>query len=83
MHFLRSFFLLVFGLVFAGGGVGIAWALLSNLMMAHAKAAERDLSNAFIYTNQMIAGGFGPLISDESMIAASPDRSFFNGPVGI
>jgi MFS family permease len=46
-------------LVLIGGGIGIAWAHLCHLMIAHAKAEERDVSSGFIYTNQMIASAFG------------------------
>jgi hypothetical protein len=46
-------------LVPVGGGIGIAWAHLGNLMMSHARPAERDVSSAFISTNQMIALAFG------------------------
>jgi MFS family permease len=53
-----SFFLMAFGIGLAGAGVGIAWAHLSNLMMAYAKETESDISSAFIYTNQMIAAAF-------------------------
>lgn len=46
------------GLLFIGGGVGIAWAHLISLMMTHAKKEEHDISSGFIYTNQMIATAF-------------------------
>jgi MFS family permease len=46
------------GLVFIGGGVGIAWAHLIHLMMTSAKKEEHDVSSGFIYTNQMIATAF-------------------------
>jgi hypothetical protein len=46
-----------------GGGIGIAWAYLGNLMMIHAKEAERDVSSAFISTNQMIAQSFASALA--------------------
>jgi MFS family permease len=58
-----SFFSMAFGIGLAGAGVGVAWAHLSNLMMAHAKKAEHDLSSAFIYTNQMIASAFASALA--------------------
>ena len=53
-----SLFLLAFGIGLSGAGVGIAWAHLGNRMMTHAKAAEHDVSSAFISTNQLIAMTF-------------------------
>jgi MFS family permease len=53
-----SLLLLACGIGLSGGGVGIAWALLGNLMMTHAKETERDVSSAFISTNQLIAIAF-------------------------
>src|SRR5436309_5525097 len=50
-------------LVLVGGGIGIAWAHLCNLMMAHAKETERDVSSGFIYTNQMIAQAFASALA--------------------
>jgi MFS family permease len=41
-----------------GAGVGVAWAHLCSLMMASAKAAERDIASAFISTLQLIAQAF-------------------------
>jgi MFS family permease len=52
---LGSTFLLAYGIGLSGAGVGIAWAHLGNLMMAHAKDTEHDVSSAFISTNQLIA----------------------------
>lgn len=59
----RSFFFMAWGIALAGAGVGVAWAHLSNLMMAHAKNAEHDVSSAFIYTNQMIASAFASALA--------------------
>jgi MFS family permease len=59
----ESFFFMACGIALAGAGVGIAWAHLSNLMMAHAREAERDVSSAFIYTNQMIASAFASALA--------------------
>jgi MFS family permease len=53
-----SFLIVAIALVLVGGGIGIAWAHLGNLMMAHARKAEHDVSSAFISTNQMIAQAF-------------------------
>ena len=50
-----SLYLLAYGIGLSGAGVGIAWAHLGNLMMAHAKATEYDVSSAFISTNQLIS----------------------------
>src|SRR5215472_16806751 len=58
-----SFLIVAVALIFVGGGVGLAWAHLGNLMMAHAKAAERDVSSAFISTNQMIAQAFASALA--------------------
>jgi MFS family permease len=59
----RSLPLVALALVPAGGGIGIAWAHLGNLMMAHARAAERDVSSAFISTNQLIAQAFAAALA--------------------
>jgi MFS family permease len=50
-------------LVPVGGGTGIAWAHLGNLMMAHARETERDVSSAFISTNSLIAQAFGSALA--------------------
>jgi MFS family permease len=50
-------------LVPIGGGIGIAWAHLGNLMMAHSRETERDVSSAFISTNHMIAQAFGSALA--------------------
>jgi MFS family permease len=50
-------------LVLVGGGIGVAWAHLANLMMAHASDAERDISSAFISTNQLIAQAFASALA--------------------
>jgi MFS family permease len=50
-----SLFLLAYGIGLSGAGVGIAWAHLGNRMMTYAKETERDVSSAFISTNQLIA----------------------------
>jgi hypothetical protein len=50
-------------LVVVGGGIGLAWAHLGNLMMAHAQETERDVSSAFISTNQMIAQAFASALA--------------------
>jgi MFS family permease len=52
---LGSVFLLAYGIGLSGAGVGMAWAHLGNLIMAHAKETEHDVSSAFISTNQLIA----------------------------
>jgi MFS family permease len=52
-----------FALVLVGGGIGIAWAHLGSLMMAHARETERDVSSAFITTNQMIAQAFASALA--------------------
>jgi hypothetical protein len=63
------------GLVLIGGGVGIVWAHLCHLMMAHAKPEERDVSSGFIYTNQMIASAFGSgLVGMIANLAGFADR---------
>jgi hypothetical protein len=41
-----------------GAGVGLAWAHLGSLMMASAKATERDIASAFISTLNLIALAF-------------------------
>jgi MFS family permease len=46
-----------------GAGVGVAWAHLCSLMMASAKAAERDIASAFISTLQLIAQAFTSALS--------------------
>jgi MFS family permease len=58
-----SFPIVAAALVLVGGGVGIAWAHLGHLMMAHAKETERDVSSAFISTNQMIAQSFASALA--------------------
>jgi MFS family permease len=79
---LDSFVSVALGLVLVGGGIGVAWAHLGNLMMAHAKETERDVSSAFITTNQMIAQAFASALA--GMIAnlggfADPTL----GPIGV
>jgi MFS family permease len=61
--FARSLPLVALALVPAGGGIGIAWAHLGHLMMAHARDAERDVSGAFISTNQLIAQAFAAALA--------------------
>jgi len=46
-----------------GVGIGTAWAPLGNLMIAHAKGSERDVSSAFISTNQMISQAFASALA--------------------
>jgi MFS family permease len=58
-----SFSLVAVALVLVGGGVGLAWAHLGNLMMTHAKETERDVASAFISTNQMIAQAFASALA--------------------
>ncbi len=53
-----SFISMALSVVLIGAGIGAAWAHLGNLMMAHAKETERDVSSAFISTNQMISQAF-------------------------
>jgi MFS family permease len=53
-----SFVFMALSVVLVGAGIGAAWAHLGNLMMAHAEETERDVSSAFISTNQMIAQAF-------------------------
>jgi MFS family permease len=50
-------------LLLVGGGIGIAWAHLGNLMMGHARDNEHDVSSAFITTNQMIAQAFASALA--------------------
>lgn len=50
-------------LILVGGGIGVAWAHLANLMMAHAREGEHDISSAFISTNQMIANSFASALA--------------------
>jgi MFS family permease len=50
-------------LLLVGGGIGIAWAHLGNLMMSRAKETEHDVSSAFITTNQMIAQAFASALA--------------------
>ena len=54
---------MTFALVLVGGGIGIAWAHLGSLMMAQARETERDVSSAFITTNQMIAQAFASALA--------------------
>jgi MFS family permease len=76
------FFFMAFGIGLAGTGVGMAWAHLSNLMMAHARKAEHDVSSAFIYTNQMIAGAFASALAGMiANLAGFADRAL--GPSAI
>jgi len=58
-----SFVFMALSVVLVGGGIGAAWAPLGNLMMAHAKEAEGDVSSAFISTNQMIAQAFASALA--------------------
>jgi MFS family permease len=58
-----SFLIVAVGILLGGGGIGVAWAHLGNLMMAHAKDNERDVSSAFISTNQMIAQSFASALA--------------------
>lgn len=51
------------GLALVGGGIGIAWAHLGNLMMTHARDTEHDVSSTFITTNQMIAQAFASALA--------------------
>src|SRR5439155_16239437 len=62
LHF-HSLLSVAFALVLVGGGIGIAWAHLASLMMAHARDAEHDVSSAFITTNQMIAQAFASALA--------------------
>jgi hypothetical protein len=60
---LGSFLSVALALVLVGGGIGVAWAHLRNLMMAHARETERDVSSAFISTNQLIAQAFASALA--------------------
>jgi MFS family permease len=62
LHF-HSLLSVAFALVLVGGGIGIAWAHLGNLMMTHARDGEHDVSSAFITTNQMIAQAFASALA--------------------
>ena len=46
-----------------GAGVGLAWAHLGSLMMASAKAAERDIASAFISTLNLITLAFASALA--------------------
>jgi MFS family permease len=59
----RSFLFMALGIGLIGAGIGFAWAHLCNRMMACAKTDERDVSSAFIYTNQMIASAFASALA--------------------
>lgn len=77
-----SFFFMAFGIGLVGAGIGFAWAHLSNLMMAHAKKAEHDVSSAFIYTNQMIASAFASALAGMiANLAGFADRAL--GPSAV
>jgi MFS family permease len=79
------------GLVLLGGGIGIAWAHLGNLLMTHARDTERDISSTFISTNQLIAqsfsaalagmianlGGFADLTHDSARVVSSVAGIFY------
>jgi len=58
-----SFVFMALSVVLVGTGIGAAWAPLGNLMMAHAKETERDVSSAFISTNQMISQAFASALA--------------------
>jgi len=74
--------ILAVGLVLIGGGIGVAWAHLINLMMVYAKEEERDVSSGFIYTNQMIASAFGSgLAGVIANLAGFADRAL--GPSAV
>jgi MFS family permease len=79
---LGSFVFVAFTLLLVGGGIGVAWAHLGNLMMSHAKETEHDVSSAFITTNQMIAQAFASALA--GMIAnlgGFADATL--GPIGV
>jgi hypothetical protein len=82
----RSFAAVGLAQVLVGGGIGIAWAHLGNLMMAHGKETERDLSGAFISTNQLIAQAFasafaGTVANVAGFAAAAPGSTAIVGAV--
>jgi len=58
-----SMMTIALALILVGGGIGVAWAHLANLMMAHARAGEHDISSAFISTNQMVANSFASALA--------------------
>jgi MFS family permease len=58
-----SFVFMALAVVLIGTGIGAAWAPLGNLMIAHAKETERDVSSAFISTNQMISQAFASALA--------------------
>jgi MFS family permease len=58
-----SFVFVALALVLVGGGIGIAWAHLGTMMMAHARETEHDVSSAFISTNQMLAQAFASALA--------------------
>jgi MFS family permease len=80
--FIGTVAILAVGLILIGGGIGIAWAHLINLMMVYAKKEERDVSSGFIYTNQMIASAFGSgLAGMIANLAGFTDRAL--GPSAV
>jgi MFS family permease len=54
-----STWIVVVAMALIGTGIGIGWAHLGNAMVALARPEQRDLSAAFINTNQLIAMAFG------------------------
>ena len=58
-----SFVFMALSVGLLGAGIGAAWAPLGNLMIAHAKETERDVSSAFISTNQMISQAFASALA--------------------
>ncbi|HVT28223.1 MAG TPA: hypothetical protein VHE81_09435 [Lacipirellulaceae bacterium] len=58
-----SMMTIALALILVGGGIGVAWAHLANLMMAYAREGEHYISSAFISTNQMIANSFASALA--------------------
>jgi MFS family permease len=78
----RSFVAMGLALVPVGGGIGVAWAHLGNLMMTRARPAEHDVSSAFISTNQLIAQAFASALGGSvANVAGFADPAL--GPAGV